>query len=214
MACSNSSGSSPEIAVMRRLVAAIVACLTLAACGHEPLYADLDEQQANEMLAVLVRAGMDAAKVRAEKGWSIEIGRKDLPRAVQILKAEGYPREHFDSLGQVFHKEGFVSTPLEERARLLYALSQELSRTVSSIDGVIVARVHLAIPERRPLSDEKPLSSASVFIKYKPGSQVVNKTASIKALIVNSVEGLPYENVTVTFFASETPDPAAPWSHS
>lgn len=190
---------------MRRMLPIIASCLALTACGHEQLYAELDEQQANEMLAVLVGAGVDANKVRADKAWSIEVGRSDLPQAMRILKAEGYPRDHFDSLGQVFRKEGFVSTPLEERARLLYALSQELSRTVSSIDGVVVARVHLAIPERSPLSETKPLSSASVFIKYKPGSQVVNKAASIKALIVNSVEGLPYENVTVTFFASEPP---------
>ena len=157
------------------------------------------------MLAVLVRAGVDASKQHADKGWSIEVGRSHLPKAMEVLKAEGYPRDSYDSLGQVFRKEGFVSTPLEERARLLYALSQELSHTISAIDGVVVARVHLAIPERRPLSDEQPPSSASVFIKHKPGSQVVNKAASIKALIVNSVEGLPYENVTVTFFVSEPP---------
>lgn len=199
--------------VMYRIAAIALACFALAACGHEALYADLDEQQANEMLAVLVRAGIDAEKVRTEKSWSLQLGRSDLPRAMEVLKLEGYPREKFDSLGEVFRKEGLVSTPLEERARLLYALSQELSRTVSAIDGVVVARVHLAIPEKRPLSDEKPLSSASVFIKYKPGSQVVNKAASIKALIVNGVEGLPYENVTVTFFASEA-EPPRTGSHS
>jgi type III secretion protein J len=186
-----------------RFVAGIAACLALGACGREALYAELDEQQANEMLAVLVHAGIDASKVRADKSWSIELGRRDLPRAMEVLRVEGYPREKFATLGGVFQKEGLVSSPLEERARLLYALSQELSHTVSTIDGVVTARVHLAIPERRPLSDEKPLSSASVFIKYRPGSQVVNKTAAIKALIVNGVEGLPYDNVTVTFFASE-----------
>jgi type III secretion protein J len=189
---------------VRRVLLIIVSCLLLGACGDkESLYADLDEEQANEMLAVLVRAGVDATKSRADKHWSIEVGRSELPRAMAVLKAEGYPRDSYDSLGNVFRKEGFVSTPLEERARLLYALSQELSRTLSDIDGVIVARVHLAIPERSPLSDMTPPSSASVFIKYKPGAQVVNKTSQIKALIVNSVEGLPYENVTVTFFASE-----------
>jgi type III secretion protein J len=203
MACSSSSGSSREVCAVRRFVLILIAASALAACGREPLYGELEEQQVNEMLAVLVASGLDAAKVRSEKGWSLEVDRDDLPQAMAVLKAEGYPRERYDSLGQVFRKEGFVSTPLEERARLLYALSQELSRTVSSIDGVVVARVHLAIPERRPLSDEKPLSSASVFIKYKPGSQVVNKTAAIKALVVNSVEGLPYDNVTVTFFATE-----------
>jgi type III secretion protein J len=190
---------------VRRFLSIVACCLLLSACGQESLYAELDEQQANEMLAVLVRAGIDANKTRVDKLWSIEVGRKYLPRAMEVLKAEGYPRDKYDNLGQVFKKEGFVSTPLEERARLLYALSQELSHTISSIDGVIVARVHLAIPERRPLSDEKPLSSASVFVKHKPGSQVVNKAASIKALVVNSVEGLPYENVTVTFFVSDLP---------
>jgi type III secretion protein J len=188
---------------MRKMSTLLACCLVLSACGREPLYADLDEQQANEILAALTRAEVDAAKLRADKGWAIEVARDDLPTAMEVLKAEGYPREAYDSLGNVFRKEGFVSTPLEERARLLYALSQELSRTVSAIDGVIVARVQLAIPERRPLSDDKPLSSASVFIKHKPGSQVVNKAGAIKALIVNSVEGLPYENVTVTFFPSE-----------
>ncbi len=187
----------------RHILALLTICLSLAACSREPLYGDLDEQQANEMLAALVRTGIDAVKIRNEKLWAIEVSRSDLPQAMDVLKAEGFPREGYTSLGEVFHKEGFVSTPLEERARLLYALSQELSHTIAAIDGVVVARVHLAIPERQPLSDKQPLSSASVFIKHKPGSQVVNKAASIKALVVNSVEGLPYENVTVTFFASE-----------
>ena len=43
---------------------------------------------------------------------------------MQILKAQGLPREDFDSLGKVFKREGFVSTPVEERARLMHALSQ------------------------------------------------------------------------------------------
>jgi type III secretion protein J len=189
---------------VRKGIGIILVSLLLSACGsRESLYSQLDEQQVNEMLAVLVRSGIDADKVRVDKSWSLEVGKSNLPRAMDVLTAEGFPRDTYDTLGGVFHKEGFVSTPLEERARLLYAMSQELSHTISDIDGVIVARVHLAIPERRPLSDEKQPSSASVFIKYKPGSQVVNKAASIKALIVNSVEGLPYENVTVTFFVSE-----------
>ena len=189
--------------MIMRAATFIVMAAAVAGCGKDPLYSKLDEQQANEMLAVLVGAGIDASKTPVDEGWAIEVARSGVPQAMKVLKAEGYPHEAYQSLGDVFRKEGFVSTQLEERARLLHALSQELSRTLSSIDGVVVARVHLAIPERNPLSDDKPLSSASVFIKHKPGSQVVNKAASIKALVVNSVEGLPYDNVTVTFFASD-----------
>src|SRR5688572_29755835 len=81
MACSSCSGSSRRppftgkgTEIMRRLIFIAVACFALGACGRESLYAELDEQQANEMLAVLVRAGIDANKVRTDKSWSIELG--------------------------------------------------------------------------------------------------------------------------------------------
>lgn len=176
----------------------IASVLLLGGCGRETLYVQLDQQQANEMLALLLSQGVDAAKTRADNAWTLTAPRRDLPQAMQVLKANGYPREKFQSLGDVFPKEGLVSSPLEERARLLHALSQELAHTLSSIDGVIVARVHLAIPERHALSDKRGPASAAVFIKHRSDSPVTAQVASIKALVVNSVEGLPYENVTVS----------------
>lgn len=152
------------------------------------------------MLAVLLSNGIDARKVGLGESLEIQTARSDLPQAISLLSERGYPRPEFESLGEVFKREGFVSSPLEERARLLYALSQELSQTLSTIDGVVTARVHLAIPEQRVLSDDIKPSSASVFVKYKPGSPVAEQAALIKALVVNSIEGLPYDNVTVTFF--------------
>ena len=49
---------------------------------------------------------------------------------------------------------------------LIYALSEELSRTVSEIDGVISARVHVVLPENDPLRRDLVPSSASVFIRH------------------------------------------------
>ncbi len=189
---------------MRRCLITLGVLTILSGCGYESLYSDLGEQQVNEMLALLLREDIDARKSRVDKGWSLEITVADLPRAMQKLQANGYPRDNYESLGDVFKKEGFVSSPLEERARLLHGLSQELSETVSNIDGVVVARVHLAIPENNALSDKRSLSSASVFIKHRPDSQVTKQTAAIKALVVNGVEGLPYDHVTVAFFATDT----------
>ncbi len=182
--------------------------LFLTGCGYETLYSNLDEQQTNEMLAILLSHGISAKKAGLDQNWSLQTARQDLPQAIALLKNEGYPRERYESLGDVFKKEGFVSSPMEERARLLHALSQELSNTLSTIDGVITARVHLAIPERRVLEETAAPSSASVFIKHRADSQVPNQTASIKALVVNSIEGLLYDNVTVTFFAATQPPTA------
>ena len=195
---------------MRKLIVTLLGTLLLAGCGYDTLYSDLDEQQANEMLALLLGHDVAARKSRSDKAWQLEIGEADLPIAMEILKSRGYPRENFESLGQVFKKEGFVSSPLEERARLLHGLSQELSRTLAQIDGVIVARVHLAIPERRALSDTRNPSSASIFIKHRADAEIAMQTAAIKALVVNSVEGLPYENVTVSFFTADPPQIGKP----
>lgn len=185
--------------------------LLLAACGQSELYSKLNEVQANEMVAVLRQAGIEASKKEAgEQGWSVMAAEGDFARSIELLHSEGYPREDFASLGTVFKKEGFVSSPLEERARLVYGLSQELSHTVSQIDGVVQARVHLAIPEADPLSETRPLSSASVFIKYRPGIDLDRQVGQIKALVVNSVEGLNYDGVTVATFPAQPLTTAAP----
>ena len=143
---------------------ALLALLLLSGCGDQEVYGKLTETSANEMIAVLSQSGIKAAKVAGEKeNWSITVAPDDFARAVETLRAQGLPHENYDSLGTVFKKEGFTSTPLEERARLIYGLSQELSRTISEIDGVVQARVHLTMPEADPLSREAKPSAASVF---------------------------------------------------
>jgi type III secretion protein J len=183
----------------------LVALLTLSACGGDELYSRLSEREANEMVAVLINAGLPASKhVFDKETFSITISSRHFAQAVQLLQTNGYPRERFDNLGGVFKKEGFVSSPLEERARLVYALSQEIANTLSGIDGVVMARVHLAVPEKDPLSDKAKPSSASVFIKHRRGIDLSDSVSQIKALVVNGVESLPYENVTVALFPAES----------
>jgi type III secretion protein J len=189
-----------------RFVMPALAALFLAGCGMQDLYTRLSEQQANEMVAVLRNAGLSAEKeLRPDQSFAVVTGRGDFARAVTVLRAGGYPRDSFDDMGRVFKKEGFVSSPLEERARLVHALSQEIANTISHIDGVIVARVHLALPEKDPLADKPHPAAASVFIKHRSGKDLSGSVGQIKALVVNSVEGLPYDNVTVALF------PAEPW---
>jgi type III secretion protein J len=104
-------------------------------------------------------------------------------------------------MGDIFKKEGFVSSPLEERARYLYALSQELAQTLSLIDGVVSARVHVALPEHRPLDDAPRSASAAVAIIQEPDVDLSPLEIDIKAIITDGVEGLDDVNrVTVKFF--------------
>jgi len=186
--------------------------LLLTGCGEKVLYSSLSEQEANAMVAVLYNEGIAAEKQGTiDEGFSVLTAKQSFSRAVELLRSNGYPRNKFESLGDVFKKEGFVSSPLEERARLNYAQSQELAKTLESIDGVILARVHLAVPKKDPLSEDAKPASASIFIKHQRGIKLGERESQIKALIVNSIEGLPYENVTVAMFPSEpSPMPNKP----
>jgi type III secretion protein J len=188
-----------------------LALLALTGCNKVNLYSQLSEQQANEIVAALLSARIDADKELADgKTWVVKTDKADLPLAVDVLRRTGYPREQFQSFGDIFKKNGFVSSPMEERARLIHGLSQELAHTLTSIDGVIAARVHVAVPEKDGLSDKVRPSSASIFIKYRPDVDIASHVPQIKALVVNSIEGLPYDNVTVTLFAGERVVPAQP----
>ena len=195
----------------------VLLVVVLAACGRTTLYANLDEQQANQVQGALLTAGIDAGKQPADnkKGWKIEVGKDDFPAAVQLLRAKGLPSAPFESMGMVFKKEGFVSSPLEERARYLYAIAQELEHTLEQIDGVIKARVHIALPEADPIGDKQKSASASVVIIENTGGTLRDRETDIKAIVTDAVEGLEDVNkVTVKFFSrnarSAAPEAAKP----
>lgn len=200
------SGRAPASRWQARIAAPllVIAAFGLAGCSRQEVYGKLTEPAANEMIAVLNQAGITASKVAGEKGaWSIAVDQADFARAVETLRAHGLPHEDYDSLGSVFKKEGFTSTPLEERARLIYGLSQELSRTISGIDGVVQARVHLTMPEADPLSREAKPSAASVFVKYRTGFDLRSQTGAIKSLVTNSIDGLTYDRVSVVMVPAQ-----------
>lgn len=188
---------------VRRWLLPILLVVGLCSCKAE-LFDRLDERDANEMLVTLYSAGLHASKsTQDEKTWSVEVEEHDMPAALRILEEHGLPREQFANAGDLFKKEGLVSTPAEERIRYIYAVSQELSGTLSQIDGVIVARVHPVIPANDPLATQIRPASASVFIKYRRDADLQAMAPPIKNLVMRSIEGLTYENISLIFVAAD-----------
>jgi type III secretion protein J len=187
----------------KRLISLAIPVLLLAACQTD-LYTKLTETEANEMVALLVRNGIPASRAAAKDGTSVvKVEESSFADAVALLNDAGLPRPKFATMGDVFADTKLISSPIEERARFIYALSQELSKTLSEIDGVIAARVHLVLPQNDPLREDSKPSSASVFIKHDPGIAIAPLLPQIKTLVTNSVEGLTYDKVSVVFIAAE-----------
>ncbi len=187
----------------------LLACTTLllVACKTE-LYTGLSEREVNEMLAVLIDNGISSSKeVSKDKTSTLFVEEGEFAEAVSLLKRNGLPRAQFENIGQIFKKDGLISSPMEERARFAYGLSQELSDTISQIDGVLQARVQVVLPENfSPLERNIP-SSASVFIRHRPGASVSKLSTQIKLLVTNSVEGLVYDKVSVALFPADDAEP-------
>ena len=186
-----------------RIVFLLIIALVCVGCSEESLYSNLDEREAVEMQAILLKQGIYCdKKSKKDNLWELTVSKNLLSEAIEILKSHGYPKDDYASIGTMFKKEGLVSSPLEERVRYIYALSQEVAKTISEIDGINTARVHIVLPNNDPLSEYFQPSSASVFIKHLPYFDIQSHIHQIKQLVVNSVEGLSYEKVTVVPFAS------------
>jgi type III secretion protein J len=177
---------------------AIGVCVCALGACKDDLYSKLTEADVNDMLGALLNAGLDADKVsRDGKTWTLTVEKEHLAQALSVLQANGMPAQRHANLGEMFKKDGLISTPTEERVRFIYGVSQELADTLTRIDGVVSARVHVVLPNNDPLAERVKPSSASVFVKYLPTVRATNLTATVKNLVVRSVEGLTYENVNV-----------------
>ena len=181
--------------------------LLLTGCREEtPLHTQLEERQANLVMATLLDAGINCRKKAGEENrWDLYIYTSDFAAAVNLLESQGLPQRSYQGISEVFKKTGMVSSPSEERIRFMDALAQDLSRTISEIEGVIDARVHVVLPENDPFAKNTLPSSAAVAIRSRWNADIDILIPQIKGLVKNAIEGLQYEKITVTVFKDKPP---------
>ncbi len=188
-----------------RAVALLCCAILLSACNVQ-LYDNLDQREANEIVAALFRQGIPAERVVGKSGkYAVTVDESRFAKSIAILNDQGLPKQQFATLGEVFKNDGIVASPVQERAQMIFALSQELSKTISDIDGVLTARVHLVLPENDPLRQQLIPSSASVFIRHASNIKLANLVPQVKMLVANGVAGLSYDKVSVVLVPVDVP---------
>ena len=186
----------------------LAAALLLAGCDKEAtLHSGLAERQANLVMAALLDSGISCRKTPGEEGtWNVLCSEAKFAQAVNLLERQGLPREPRQGIGEVFKKTGMISSPSEERIRFMDALAQDIARTISMIEGVVDARVHVVLPENDPFARNALPSSAAVAIRSRWNADITDLVPSVKALVKNAIEGLQYEKIQVTIFRDPPPE--------
>ncbi|HEX4620577.1 MAG TPA: flagellar M-ring protein FliF [Myxococcaceae bacterium] len=202
----------------RALVKLIVITAAVAALGCDSrVQHGLDERQANEIQSVLVQRGFDAKKA-IEPGkkptWAIEVDEEEAADAVRVLNELGLPRPKMEGFSEVFGKGNLVTTPTEERALFVEALSGEIARTLESVEGVTSARVQLVLPSAARPGQPSGVAKAAALLRVGPGEadRVGQQRAELRALVAGSVEGLSPDSVVLVI--NEVSTQVAPPVHA
>lgn len=170
--------------------------LRVATPDMKLLYSDLSTTDSAAMAAKL-QASDIAFDVSAD-GTRLMVPEKDVGRARLLLAEAGLPNG--GSMGyEIFDKDaGFGTTNFVQNINQTRALEGELARTISALQGVRSARVHIVLPQRELFSREARNSSASVFIGLRPGASLEGtQIAAIQSLIASAVPGLKASNVAI-----------------
>ncbi|AQS36182.1 type III secretion apparatus lipoprotein, YscJ/HrcJ family [Shewanella psychrophila] len=177
--------------------------LMLSGCRVD-LFRDIPQDEANQMVALLMLNHIDASAEADQKTGNItlRIEKDQFINAVELLRQNGFPKPHYSNIEDLFPSGQLVTSPAQEEAKMGYLKEQQLERTLSSMDGVISARVSIAETTPETNSQVPQEKSASVYIKYSPQANLSNSENQIKSLIQNSVPGLSFEHISVYLQAS------------
>ena len=186
------------------LVLPLLCAALLTGCSID-LQHELTEQDANDIYVLLTNNGISATKLKVEGGnevrFMIRVPKADAVQAAQLLRDNALPRPHSDGLMAFLKSKGMVPTQTEERAMWLQALGGEISNGLNGIDGVLDARVIVMVPENNDLTqpENKPMPSASVFLKFRPSREGRPPVAAddIRRIVATAVPELKAEAVTV-----------------
>ncbi|WRC00725.1 flagellar M-ring protein FliF [Helicobacter pylori] len=113
------------------------------------------------------------------------------------LASQGIPKT--SKVGfEIFDTKDFGATDFDQNIKLIRAIEGELSRTIESLNPILKANVHIAIPKDSVFVAKEVPPSASVMLKIKPDMKLSpTQILGIKNLIAAAVPKLTTENVKI-----------------
>ena len=164
---------------------------------YKPLLGNLAGMDSNQVMEVLSAA--DIAYTVEPNSGALLVKSEDLGRARMKLAAAGVAPSDGNVGFEILDQEQSLGTSqFMEATRYRRGLEGELARTVSSLNNVKAARVHLAIPKSSVFVRDERKPTASVLVELYPGRTLEpSQVMAIVNLVATSVPELTKSQVTV-----------------
>lgn len=164
---------------------------------YRPLLGSLAGMDANQVMETLAAA--DIAYTVEPNSGALLVKADDLARARLKLAGAGIAPADSNIGFEILDKDqGLGTSQFMEATRYRRGLEGELARTVSSLNNVKGARVHLAIPKSSVFVRDERKPSASVLVELYPGRSLEpSQVMAIINLVATSVPELSKSQITV-----------------
>ena len=173
----------------------LMAYLILQKPSRTTLYSSLPEAEKMRVVEALKNAGVDV--ILDPTTGEVLVPASDYHNSRIMLAAQGLPASVPEGYSGLNDMPMGTSRSVESM-HIKQAQELELARSISEIDTVLAARVHLALPEKSVFVRSNPDPTASVFLQLANGRSLGRtQVEAIIHLVSSSVPGLNKENVTV-----------------
>ncbi len=164
---------------------------------YRPLLGSLAGMDANQVMETLAAA--DIAYTVEPNSGALLVKADDLARARLKLASAGIAPTDSNIGFEILDKDqGLGTSQFMEATRYRRGLEGELGRTISSLNNVKGARVHLAIPKSSVFVRDERKPSASVLVELYPGRSLEpSQVMAIINLVATSVPELGKSQITV-----------------
>lgn len=189
-----------QIGLMVGLAASVAIGVAIVLWSQSPsyslLYGGLNDKDRAAVIGALDQAGIGyrldqrsgAVMVPADKVYDARIK----------LATAGLPKGSEDGFDLLEKNQGFGTSQFIEQARYNRMIEEELARSVTSLDSVSAARVHVARPKESVFVRPNDQPTASVLVDLYPGRTLNDaQVAGVVHLVAASVPGLQPDHVTV-----------------
>lgn len=162
-----------------------------------PLYSGLAVEDSAKIVTELESAGIPY-KITAN-GTQILAPADQIYRLRLKMAEQGLPSNGSMIGYEIFDKSNALGTSnFINDVNLLRALEGEIARTISAMDIVEQARVHLVMPRKELFLKNKQEPSASIVLKLRGATEISDaQIAAISNLVAGAVPGLKPNKITI-----------------